>query len=119
MRMELFIEFLTYFFFVVLFLIFMVSPILQLLGCKVKFGPLAGCVMPLLIGVMILLYSSFGTAEFFIKILLMFGDPEPLIEGIFPITIAVENRFEFWGTYLLIAAGIFSLIAGLKGPGTF
>lgn len=108
-----------YFFFLVVFLLFIASPILQLLGIKTKYGPLIGCIMPLLIGAFILLYAFLGFAPVFINWLGMFGDLEPLIEGFFPLTLAVEGRYEFYGTYILVAAGIISLIAGLKGPGTF
>ena len=108
-----------YYVILVLFILMMASPILQLLGLKKRIGPLLGCIMPLLIGTMILLYASFGSMEFFVKYLMMFGDIEPFAEGTFPITIAIEGRKEYWGTYILLAAGVFSLIAGLKGPGTF
>ncbi|MFX0188182.1 MAG: hypothetical protein ACFE8A_10645 [Candidatus Hodarchaeota archaeon] len=103
-----------YYAIVVLFTIFMISPILQLVGLKKKFAPYVGGVMPLVIGVFILLYALIGFAPSFIKWLLMFGDTEPLIEGAFPLVLAIEGRFEFWGTYVLIAAGILSLIAGKK-----
>jgi len=109
-----------YYVILVLFILMMASPILQLLGYKTRLAPLLGCIMPLLIGIMILLYATFGSFEVFIQYLMMFGDIEPLAEGAFPITIAIEGRNEYYfGTYMLLAAGVFSLIAGLKGPGTF
>ncbi|MFW9898930.1 MAG: hypothetical protein ACFFDO_06685 [Candidatus Thorarchaeota archaeon] len=103
-----------YYAIVVLFTIFMISPILQIVGLKNKYGPYVGGIMPLVIGFFILLYALIGFAPSFIKWLLMFGDTEPFSEGVFPLTLAIEGRFEFWGTYILIAAGILSLIAGKK-----
>ena len=102
-----------YYAFIVLFILLIASPILQLLGMKTRYGPLLGCIMPLLIGIMILLYALFGTLGLFMRALLMLGDMEPLVEDVFPFTIAIGGRSEYWGTYLLIAAGFFSLIAGL------
>ena len=108
-----------YYAFLVLFVLFMASPILMLLGVKTKWGPLIGCIMPLLIGILIFFYAFMGFFPPFIKYLGMFGDLEPLIEGVIPIALGVEGHYEFYGVYALILAGIISLIAGLKGPGEF
>ena len=83
----------------VLFCLFLASPILMLLGVKTKWGPLVGCIMPLLISLLVFFYAFMGFFPPTIKFLGMFGDLEPLIEGIIPISLAVEGHYEFYGIY--------------------
>lgn len=109
-----------YYAFIVFFIILIASPILQVLGIKRKEGPLVGCIMPLLTSIFIVLYALFGFAPIFIKLLAVYmGDTTPLVEGIFPITLTYGDRFEFFGTYVLMGGGVISLIAGLKGSRKF
>ena len=104
----------------ILFLILLASPILQVLGVKKRYGPLIGCIMPLLISLLIFFYALYGYAPLFIKLLAIYmGDTEPLAEGAFPITLTFGEHFEFVGTYVLMGGGVISLIAGLKGSRKF
>ena len=109
-----------YYAFIVIFLILLASPILQVLGVKKRYGPLIGCIMPLLISLLIFFYALYGYAPIFIKLLAIYmGDAEPLAEGMFPITLTYEEHFELVGTYVLMGGGVISLIAGLKGSRKF
>ena len=108
-----------YYAFIVIFIILIASPILQVIGIKRKEGPLAGCIMPLLTSIFIVLYAIFGFAPLFIKLLSVYmGDIAPLSE-IFPIPLTYGEHFEFVGTYVLMGGGVISLIAGLKGSRKF
>ena len=107
-----------YYAFIVLLILLIAAPALQLLGIKARIGSVLGCITPLLIGIGIILYTTLGI-DFLMKPLLLCGDIEPLVEGVFPLTIAIQGRAEYWGTYLLLLGGVLTLISALKGPTEF
>ena len=107
-----------------LFTLFLLSPILIALGAKKRGFALLGSIMPLIIGVMIILYAMgihkiiwwFRFISMFMKLLVLFSDAEPLFAGIpflgeIPVTITYKTHFEFIGTYVLIGGGVVGLIA--------
>ena len=48
----------------------------------------------------------------FIRVLHVFGDGEPLIEGLIPLHITLPGRTEEVGTYFLLLGGLLGLIGG-------
>jgi len=108
-----------------IFTLFLISPILIALGTKKRSLALLGSIMPLVIGIMILLYAAnihkllypyLNSVPTFMGFLTVFSDAEPLFRGIpiigeLPMLIQYKNHLEFIGTYVLLGGGVMGLIA--------
>jgi hypothetical protein len=46
-------------------------------------------------------------------VIYIFGDSEPVLEGVFPFHYALPGRSEAIGIYVLLAGGILGLIGGI------
>lgn len=89
------------------------SGFLQILGRnKPKLG-IIGSIIPFLIGLIIMLNAiGFPFMAYFIRVLHVFGDGGPLIEGLIPLHITLPGRTEEIGTYFLLLGGLLGLIGG-------
>ncbi|MFX1392687.1 MAG: hypothetical protein ACFFAH_03850 [Promethearchaeota archaeon] len=114
--LELGLPYVFYYGIIVLFTILICSPIFLIIGMKIRASSIIGSIMPIIVGVFIILYAFIGFGLTFINWLSLLGDSEPMIEGIFPISLGIEGRFEFFGAYVLLAGGIIGLIGGKVGP---
>ena len=94
-------------------IVFLLAGIFILIGMKSRAVGLIGSIFALLIGILVLL----GTMSIFINldwIVLIFGDPAPIIEGIIPFDLMLGPAAL--GSYVLIAGGALGLVAGIMGP---
>ena len=90
---------------------FLTSGLTQLIGGKKRASAIIGSIMPLLISCSALYYSFTVVPTDWI--IYIFGDSEPVIEGLFPFHFALPGRPEAIGIYLLLAGGILGLIGGI------
>ncbi|MFX0083481.1 MAG: hypothetical protein ACFE94_17170 [Candidatus Hodarchaeota archaeon] len=100
-----------------IFIAFLVSGVLQILGMKHRVFVIIGTLLVLLIASLIFLGSAdvVNIDNWIINVL---GTDTPLIEGIIPLKILEEGMFDI-GMYLLYAGGIIGIIASVYGPGAF
>jgi len=98
------------FIFACFLILFLISGILQLIGAKSRAVAIIGSLLPLIIGVIIILYSFGVIAPEWV--VYSFGDTVSLIEGIIPFNYAFTGRPESIGTYLLLISGVLGLLSG-------
>ena len=102
---------------VVIFIIFLASGVLQILGMKHRAFVLVGTVVSLGIAILLML-SNVDVIDKANWVYYLIGTDEPLVENIIPITIFGLDTFDV-GMYLLYAGGIVGIVASVYGPGPF
>jgi hypothetical protein len=102
----------------ILMLLFLISGILQLIGKKSRKVGLIGTILPLLMGLMLVLGGSISLLGFFLRYLQIFGDPDPLIEGLLPFHYVIYGRASI-GSFVVLAGGILGLIGVLMSKEEF
>lgn len=108
---------LVYVFAIVVILV-LAAGILQLIGTKSLTAAIIGSLLPIIIGVIILLYAFNIIGSNIIQYLYLFRGTA-LVKGIIPFDYAIGWRFESVGTYVLLAGGILGLIGGFKSRTKF
>jgi len=100
-----------------IFILFLASGVLQILGIKHRAFVILGTTVSLGIAILIMLSDAdvIDKANWVYYIL---GTDEPLVENIIPLTILGLGSFDI-GMYLLYAGGIVGIIASVYGPGPF
>jgi len=105
---------------VVVIIWLLASGILQLIGINNYKVGIIGSILPILIGLLILLHSfNIPFTGGFFRLLELFGDSEPFIEGAVPLHIVLPGRTEAFGTYILLLGGILGLIGSIKNKSEF
>lgn len=97
-----------------IFILFLASGILQILGIKSRIPLIIGTITSLGIGSLIWLGSAdlINRVDWIVNIL---GTDTPLIEGIIPLSILGIDIIDL-GIYLLYAGGIIGIVAAVYGP---
>jgi hypothetical protein len=97
-----------------IFILFLVSGILQILGIKSRIPLIIGTVVVLGVGSLIWLGSAdvINRVDWIVNIL---GTETPLIEGIIPMNLLGTDIIDL-GTYLLYVGGILGIVAAVYGP---
>ncbi|MCP4760765.1 MAG: hypothetical protein GY870_03220 [archaeon] len=99
--------------FIVFYIWFLASGILQIAGMKGRSSAIMGSIPPLVIGAFIILYSLDPTIfPSFIDALNLFRG-STVLDGAVPIVYGFTGRTEHIGTYMILVGGFFSLISGL------
>ncbi len=100
-----------------IFILFLASGVLQILGMKHRAFVIVGTIVSLGIAILLMLSMAdvIDKANWVYYIL---GTDELLIENIIPITIFGPGTFDI-GLYLLYAGGIVGIVASVYGPGPF
>lgn len=97
------------------FILFMISGILQLVGVKSRAAAIVGSILPLALGVFLLLWV-FGIIPSEIMDYLTLLEYEPLVAGIIPFHFDVLGFLGFAGTsvgtLVLLVGGLLGLISG-------
>jgi hypothetical protein len=96
-------------FIAILMLFFLISGVLQLIGKKNRIVGLVGTIMPLLMGIGLVLGGTISLLGFILRYLEIYGDPEPLIEGLLPFHWEIIGRAAL-GSFIVLAGGILGLI---------
>ena len=97
-----------------IFLLFLASGVLQILGMKSRVPLIIGTITSLGIGSLI----WFGSADVINRvdwIVNILGTETPLIEGIIPMNLLGIDTIDI-GTYLLYAGDIIEIVAAVYGP---
>ncbi|MFX1455245.1 MAG: hypothetical protein ACFFDB_07695 [Promethearchaeota archaeon] len=96
-----------------IFILFLVSGVLQILGIKSRIPLIIGTITVLGIGSLIWLGSTdvINRVDWIVNIL---GTETPLVEGIIPLSLGI-NIIDI-GTYVLYAGGIIGIVAAVLGP---
>ncbi len=99
------------------FILFLASGVLQILGAVHRAPIIIGTLVVLCITTLLFLGSTdlINREDWIVNIL---GTDEPLIEGFIPLKLFDINSFDL-GLYLLYAGGIIGLIASIYGPSEF
>lgn len=100
-----------------IFIVFLASGVLQILGTKHRAFVLVGTLVSLGIA-SILLLSNVDVIDKANWTYYLLGTDEPLIENIIPLKIMGLGTFDI-GFYLLYAGGIIGIVASVYGPGAF
>jgi len=97
-----------------IFILFLASGVLQILGMKSRVPLIIGTIKSLGIGSLIWLGSAdvINRVDWIVNIL---GTETPLIEGIIPMNLLGIDTIDIW-TYLLYAGGIIRIVAAVYGP---
>ncbi|MHA2038245.1 MAG: hypothetical protein ACW98X_17545 [Promethearchaeota archaeon] len=97
-----------------IFILFLASGILQILGIKSRIPLIIGTILSLGIGSLIWLGSAdvINRVDWIVNIL---GTDTPLIEGVLPLSIFGIDIIDL-GVYLLYAGGIIGIVAAVYGP---
>jgi hypothetical protein len=97
-----------------IFILFLLSGILQILGIKSRIPLIIGTIVSLGIGSLLWLGSAdvINRVDWIVNIL---GTETPLIEGIIPLSIFGIDTIDL-GVYLLYAGGIIGIVAAVYGP---
>ncbi|MHA2180851.1 MAG: hypothetical protein ACXAAH_05450 [Promethearchaeota archaeon] len=97
-----------------IFILFLLSGILQILGIKSRIPLIIGTIVSLGIGSLIWLGSAdvINRVDWIVNIL---GTETPLIEGIIPMSLFGIDTIDL-GIYLLYAGGIIGIVAAIYGP---
>jgi len=95
-----------------LFIWFLVSGVLALIGAKVRGFSFAGATMPIIIGTVIILAPFGGPTTLIMEYITAFEGPVFLVHNIIPFTIELESFQLSIGTYVLILGGFFTLLSG-------
>ena len=100
-----------------IFILFLASGVLQILGMKHRAFVIVGTIVSLGIAILLMLSMAdvIDKANWVYYIL---GTDELLIENIIPLTVFGLDTFDV-GMYLLYAGGIVGIIASVYGPGPF
>ena len=98
----------------IVFIVFLLSGILQLIGLKSRVVAIIGSILPIVVGMLILL-SSNGTLGFGTYLTLFASDA--VAEGILPFNPVLG--FVSLGTYTLLAGGVLGFIGGILGTKDF
>ena len=100
-----------------IFLLFLASGVLQILGIKHRAFVLVGTIVSLGIA-MLLWLSNVDVIDKANWVYYLLGTDELLIENIIPLTVFGIDTFDI-GMYLLYAGGIVGIVASVYGPGPF
>lgn len=95
-----------------IFILFLASGVLQILGMKSRVPLIIGTIVSLAVGSLIWL----GSADIIDRVVWIeniLGTDTPLIEGIIPMNILGVDTIDI-GTYLLYAGGIIGIIAAVS-----
>jgi hypothetical protein len=95
-----------------IFIWFLVSGILLLIGAKVRGFAFAGATMPIVIACLIMLSEFGGPTTLIMEYVNAFGDPVYLIQGFVPFNFVLFARPESIGTYVLLIGGVLGLVSG-------
>lgn len=100
-----------------IFIVFLVSGILQIFGAYHRAPIIIGTVVVLLVTILIFLGSLdiINREDWIVNIL---GTDDPLIEDIIPFQLLDVNLLDL-GIFLLYAGGIIGLVAAIYGPSEF
>ena len=101
----------------IVFIVFLASGVLQILGTKHRAFVGVGTLLSLGIA-LILLLSTIEVVDTANWTYYMLGTDEPLIENIIPLKIMGLDTFDI-GLYLLYAGGFVGIVATVYGPGVF
>ena len=100
-----------------IFILFLASGVLQILGIKHRAFVLVGTIVSLGIA-MLLWLSNVDVIDKANWVYYILGTDEPLVENIIPLKIFDLSTFDIW-LYLLYAGGILGIVASVYGPGPF
>jgi len=100
-----------------IFILFLASGVLQILGIKHRAFVLVGTIVSLGIA-MLLFLSNVDVIDKANWVYYILGTDELLVENVIPLTIFGIGTFDI-GIYLLYAGGIIGIIASVYGPGPF
>ncbi|MFX1572604.1 MAG: hypothetical protein ACFFB0_07640 [Promethearchaeota archaeon] len=100
----------------VILIIFLISGIFQIIGVKSRAMAIIGSIFVILVGVLIFL-GAFNVVDAPAWVENIFGDSEPLVEGIIPFDLPLGP--VSLGTYILLAGGVLGLIGGIIGPESY
>ena len=100
-----------------IFIVFLASGVLQILGTKHRAFVAVGSILSLGIA-LILLLSTVEVVDTANWVYYILGTDEPLIENIIPLKIMGLGTFDI-GLYLLYAGGFVGIVATVYGPGVF
>ena len=100
-----------------IFVLFLASGVLQILGIKHRAFVILGTVTSLGITTLLLL-STVDVIDKANWVYYILGTDEPIIENIIPLTIFGLDTFDI-GMYILYAGGIVGIVASVYGPGPF
>ncbi|MBN2155362.1 MAG: hypothetical protein JW776_04920 [Candidatus Lokiarchaeota archaeon] len=95
---------------VVFYSIYLISFIFQLLGGKSRISAFIGSILPLAVGVMIMVYSLFGSFSIIMPIMGTFSG-DAVIEGWFPFNYVIGSQIEAIGTYAIIFGSLLAFIS--------
>lgn len=100
-----------------IFILFLASGVLQILGMKYRVFVIVGSAAALGIATLLLL-SEFDVVDRANWVYYILGTDEQLVENIIPLQILGLDTFDI-GLYLLFAGGIVGIVASAYGPGPF
>ena len=100
-----------------IFVLFLASGVLQILGMKYRAFVILGSIAALGIASLLLL-SEFDVVDRANWVYYILGTDEPIVENIVPLKILGFDTFDI-GLYLLSAGGILGIVASVYGPGPF
>jgi len=102
----------------VVYILFLVSGILVLIGAKVRALAIIGAIVPILLCYAIIA-GALNIPPDFYPYISVFLDSEPLLTGIIPFDLplapANASATVSLGTYVLLAGGVLGLIGGIMG----
>jgi len=97
-------------------IVFLISGIFQLIGIKIRALAIIGSIFVVLVGTLIIL-GVFDVVDAPLWVENIFGDSEPIVDGIIPFDLPLGP--VSLGTYTLLAGGILGLVGGILGPEEF
>jgi len=100
-----------------IFILFLASGVLQILGTKYRAFVLLGSVAALGIATLLLL-STIEVIDEALWVYYILGTDEPLVENIVPLKILGIGALDI-GMIVLYAGGIIGIVASVYGPGPF
>ena len=100
-----------------IFILFLASGVLQILGIKHRAFVLLGTIVSLGITTLLLL-STVDVIDEALWVYYILGTEEPLVENIIPLTILGIGTLDI-GMFVLYAGGIVGIVASIYGPGPF
>lgn len=100
-----------------IFILFLASDVLQILGTKYRAFVLVGTIVSLGIATLLSL-SNVDVIDKANWVYYILGTDEPLVENIIPLKIFDLGTFDI-GMYLLYAGGILGIVASVYSPGPF
>ena len=94
----------------IVYSLYLLSFIAQLLGGKSRISAFIGSLIPLTLGVMLMIYSLSGSLGIIVNIMSLFAGPE-LVVGWIPFTYTIGAQFESIGTYAIIFGSLLVFIS--------